>query len=308
MSIPTRIQIEGLISRVKQGTSAVELVHVPHDRWPQTRIAHSTSPLRISVLDSSFNPPTRAHLALASLPPSPASSGISQDFDARLLLLSVRNADKGLKSTDASYAQRLEMMIRLANDVVPSAQDANESNVAVAIIDEPTFVGKARVLSSFLRHRLATLPATSDALPSTPGSRPTEDVELAFLVGMDTLERILATRYYPSQSDMRDYLKQFMTTSRLICSRRIMPGQLRDAQVQKEEDILVAARDYLDVQRLEIVDIGEEIESYSSSEVRKRVEEGDEQLWTKMVTPSVAEYITAEHLYAAAHAAAVDAK
>ena len=106
------------------------------------------------MLDSSFNPPTRAHLALAqSKPPSrlkPTVTGTSgvpapfidirrfrgtetaidrdegkvnkngdsdEDYDARLLLLSIRNADKILKTSDASYSQRLEMMYLLAHEV-----------------------------------------------------------------------------------------------------------------------------------------------------------------------------------------------
>lgn len=107
-------------------------------------------PLRISILDSSFNPPTRAHLALAqSKPPKrifvpgterqsnvssttvkprrpSAGSGdavVTQerkpeynedDYDARLLLLSVRNVDKTLKPGDATFVQRVEMMSQLA--------------------------------------------------------------------------------------------------------------------------------------------------------------------------------------------------
>ena len=107
-----------LLQRVQKGLSAIELVYTPYPRWPLPP-APTLAPaptLRVSVLDSSFNPPTLAHLALASLPPpSPASSGSSptapapdtavphhgEDFDARLLLLSVRNADKRLKPGDA---------------------------------------------------------------------------------------------------------------------------------------------------------------------------------------------------------------
>ncbi|KAI0685961.1 hypothetical protein BC835DRAFT_1381343 [Cytidiella melzeri] len=282
-------QLETFLRRVKQGVSPIELVYTPHDMWPYLPGKSPTSPLRISVLDSSFNPPTRAHLALASLPPFPDSpASPNQYFDARLLLLSVRNADKSLKPTDATYAQRLEMMIRLAREVVPpSHEDHTDSNVAVAIIDEPTFVGKARVLDVFLRQRMISL-SSPPSISSTP--------ELTFLVGMDTLERILATRYYLSPSEMRADLMQLMATSRLICARRVMAGEPGEAQA-KEREVISLAGDYLDLQRLVIVDLDGDVESYSSSEVRRRIGEGSEQLWMKMVTSDIAEYIVAHGLY-----------
>ena len=97
-----------------------------------------TRTLHISVLDASFNPPTLAHLALANSLPPQTSPGYPPDFDARLLLLSVRNADKQLKPTDATYEQRIEMLVLLAHDLARSSArsvpDAapHEANVAVA--------------------------------------------------------------------------------------------------------------------------------------------------------------------------------
>ncbi|KAH8117928.1 hypothetical protein DFH11DRAFT_1808453 [Phellopilus nigrolimitatus] len=169
-------------------------------------ITSSKAGLRIAILDSSFNPPTLAHLALAR------SARHSHDddhspCDARLLLLSVRNADKALKAGDASYEQRLEMMKLLAEeleDQLSSPGKQESGNVAVAIIDEPTFVRKSAVLHQFLQDRVASLKSDSseqvDAVLSSP--RPTSSptlvpqIKLDFLMGFDTLERFLAPRYY----------------------------------------------------------------------------------------------------------------
>lgn len=319
------LHLENLIQRLKQGLSAVELVHVPHDRWPLPRqAADAHKRLRISVLDSSFNPPTRAHLALASVPASVISSehtdvSDTADFDARLLLLSVRNADKALKPHDATYAQRLEMMVLLAKDVAPSqshnpsasatasteASPVADPNVAVAIIDEPTFVGKSRVLNTFLRTRLAAL-ARGDsadtpghASPPTPLPFSVSPPELTFVVGTDTLERILAARYYASEADMRAALRRFLSPAgdgaRLVCARRVTPGA-READGERERRVDALVREYVEPGRVHMVDIGEAVESFSSSEVRQRVAHGDP-LWTQMVTASIAEYIKREELY-----------
>lgn len=77
------------------------------------------------MLDSSFNPPTRAHIAMLKAP-MPSSFG-ARAYDAKLLLLSVRNVDKSLKDGDATYLQRLEMLELLAKEL----EDEGEDNGAV---------------------------------------------------------------------------------------------------------------------------------------------------------------------------------
>lgn len=189
----------GLISRIQSGLSKlpVELIWAAHTQWPlspshipadspATSARRHQSPIRISVLDSSFNPPTLAHLALVNSPrPSYTTEPIGTDYDAKLLLLSVKNADKVLKPGDATYLQRLQMMGLLAHDV--SCQDGN---VAIAITDEPTFVGKSKVLQEYLRTRLRLL-FTEDAQGASLHA------QLSFIVGLDTLERLFSPKYYP---------------------------------------------------------------------------------------------------------------
>lgn len=333
------VHFETLIHRLKTGTSNVELVYVPHDHWPfaepqSIKVAangtRAQSRLRISVLDSSFNPPTLAHRALASvtLPPHLGSedypsSADEVDFDARLLLLSVRNADKALKPTDATYVQRLEMMVLLAKDMMtkPTHESATsreatsvheeQGNVAVAIIDEPTFVGKSRILQDFL-----SLQSTSDSgaftprqsesslLPDAHAPRP----QLTFVVGIDTLERILSPRYYSSEESMRDSLRQLLSPggddSHLVCARRITPGLLVPEH-QREQTILRTAQEFLDPDRVTMIDIDETLQAYSSSEVRARIGSGTgDALWKNMVIGSVAEYVTKERLYVPYHGSA----
>ncbi|KAI0077779.1 hypothetical protein K474DRAFT_1771467 [Panus rudis PR-1116 ss-1] len=366
------------LNRVLRGISTVELVYTSHRQWPlpPPPLSHPASSshidadadtvteLNISVLDSSFNPPTLAHLALANIslsqafPCQPASAvdastlTSTNHFHAKLLLLSVRNADKSLKPGDATYEQRLDMMVRLAEEVrqdssssssqppefgvsmsgnileenngsiSSAARTANaEANIAVAIIDEPTFVGKSHVLLKFLTERLASFPSgprstISEGILGEPGvgsesqtssstTSPTLRAvvrpNLTFIVGIDTLERLFAPRYYGSPEDMHIRLQQFLGPwpdgdgSRVICARRITPG-LEVTEDERERKVLAAAKDFVDRGRIAVVDIDEHVRSFSSSEVRRSIEHGDEK-WRRMVAANIRDYVQQHELY-----------
>src|SRR6266436_1433386 len=214
--------ITSALSRLKAGSTQVEFIHKPHTYWPHPRpnphsppgpgspiTTTAVSDLPVAVLDSSFNPPTLAHRALASLPAASSPTG------ARLLLLSVRNADKVPHPGDASPVQRVEMMVHLAHEV----------NAAVGLVDAPAFVHKAEILR-------AALPA---------GAR------LTFVQGIDTLERFLAPRYYGDGSitAMHAALQRFFAPGgdncRIICTRRVT--ELADPQ--GESAIFEAAREWV---------------------------------------------------------------
>lgn len=166
----TYAEISSTIEKVQQQVIPAALVYTTHERWPlQPTRSLPKTPLHISVLDSSFNPPTLAHLALAnSSNPFPLTS----DYDAKLLLLSVRNADKTPHAGDATLSQRAEMMCLLAARVHHSSC-GSPPNVAVGLVNEPTFIAKSLALRKFFDDRLAKL--TSSPSPT--------HVQLTFLMG-----------------------------------------------------------------------------------------------------------------------------
>ena len=300
-----------LLQRLQQGLSVppVELIYTPHPRWPlphsQSIQQHPNRSLRISVLDSSFNPPTLAHLALAdSRRPSYRDDNEqnleTQDhstcgYDAKLLLLSVKNADKSLKAGDATYQQRLEMMLLLSKDVIASQHEA-AANVAIAIIDKPTFVGKSSALLDFLQRRLTT------PLP----------LELTFLVGLDTLERLFSPRYYTSETDMMASLRQFLSAapqgdnSRIVCAKRVSSPTEAAQSPESPENIssLALAKEFRESDRIVMIDIGNIVNRYSSSAIRSSIgrfglgqtvdQDGG---WKSMVTREIADYIVEQQLY-----------
>ncbi|KAI0733606.1 Nucleotidylyl transferase [Fomitopsis betulina] len=328
-----------LIERVRTGRAPLELVYASHPSWPHPRSRGAPGGvLRVAVLDSSFNPPSRAHLALVNVPrPAFAHEDASDgtDYDAKLLLLSVRNADKQLAPGDATHAQRLEMMLLCARSIlhIPAASAAgrivgapspqSHDNVAVAIIDEPTFVGKSTVLLSYLRHRLSAHPASLSApapLHLPPSSNPqtsvahadsdtsiTQDApwtptvprpQLTFLVGTDTLERLFAPRYYASPDAMRDALHRFLSEhphgddARVVCALRALVSSSDNYVV----NLKAAIAQFAVEGRVQFVDIPEELKMISSTSIRRGAKDGDAS-WKAMVVPQVAEYIVEHNLY-----------
>ncbi|KAJ7126747.1 hypothetical protein C8R44DRAFT_779441 [Mycena epipterygia] len=283
----SRVSATALLNSVQRGLSPVELIYVPHARWPFPRSrppVQAQRPLQISILDSSFNPPTLAHLALASAPRPPLGDDPGGEYDAQIYLLSVRNADKSLKPTDASYVQRLEMMLLLAQDSSPTHQ------VAIGIIDEPTFVGKASKLLAFMEQRLSGL----GFAPPRP--------QLTFLLGFDTLERLLSPRYYGSSptdpeaedkmfSSLHTFLSPEHDNARVVCARRASSSSAEAAT-------LTLAERFLSKQRIVLTNIGEAEQTYSSTAVRNALRRRDDHSWKDMVSPGVKEYIIQQRLYA----------
>lgn len=145
--------------------SPFRLAYASHPRWPlplaPAPSLPTSRPLCISILDSSYNPPHSAHLALAQ----------HGAFDARLLVLSTSNADKGA-AEQQEVERRLEMMVEMAK----AMEKTREGNVAVACIAEPAFVNKSRVLKGEVESLLQEHLAASDG-----GSLP--EVRLTFLLG-----------------------------------------------------------------------------------------------------------------------------
>jgi nicotinamide-nucleotide adenylyltransferase len=171
MTLPVASAISSVIEKVQQQVVSAALVYTTHERWPLSPTqSPPKSPVHIGVLDSSFNPPTLAHLALANAPnPCPLAS----DYDAKLLLLSVRNADKLLQEGDATLSQRVEMMSLLATRIHHN-NPSSPPNVAVGLVNEPTFIAKSSVLHRFLDGRFAELTSDPSYFIST---------QLTFLMG-----------------------------------------------------------------------------------------------------------------------------
>lgn len=164
------------------------LTSIPADRTPPAEILY--------VLDSSFNPPTFAHLRIAST----ALQERLQPSSRLILLLSTQNADK--PSKPAPFEDRLAMMELFAHDLrshLAKAAGASLTQVPeylermpaidIAVTTHPYFVDKATAIEA------------SNVYPS-----PLEQVHLT---GYDTLIRILNPKYYPPNNTLEPLASLF---------------------------------------------------------------------------------------------------
>lgn len=167
----------------------------PHDALP-TPIPPNTRPPSLIVLDSSFNPPTRAHLRMAT---SALETTSSHPSGSRLLLLlAINNADKAPKP--AAFEHRLAMMWAFAADVQsamqkspqcqsssPPAHEKTETSIPtidIALSTEPYFHDKSGAI------------AAAEFYNPMGNKGEGAETEQVVLAGYDTLIRIFNPKYY----------------------------------------------------------------------------------------------------------------
>lgn len=246
----------------------------------------SSPPKTLVVLDSSFNPPTLAHMRMAA---SAIRSIKTQSPEAvrLLLLLAVNNADKAPKP--AAFPLRMVMMHLFAQDLITflaSSSSGRPQRLAIdlGLTTKPYFHEKSRVIAQSAEYA---------------ASRP----EQVFLAGYDTLIRIFDLKYYDAAAGgMREALGPFLGRSRLRITMRT-----DDAWGGREDQLayIKALRDggleavgglaaWSD--RVELID-GDE-EAVSSTKVRDAAKAGDGGALEKLVSEQVRVFVLEERLYA----------
>lgn len=219
----------------------------------------STTPRRcrtLIVLDSSFNPPTIAHMQMATsalqdlraqrdivatLKGGEAAEharrygGHEDDGVRLLLLLAVNNADKEPKP--ASFEQRLLLMRYFAGDIqrawraarpsqqqAPAQEQSHESHESHESQDEdelPVDIGLTT--HPYFHEKSAAIVSSSEYDFSSSPAATTPATEQIFLAGYDTLIRIFNPKYYCSPADqtpMQTALDPFFARSRLRITMR----------------------------------------------------------------------------------------
>ena len=239
-------------------------------------------PSTLYVLDSSFNPPTRAHLQIAK-------SALTDDKGASpkrlLLLLATQNADKAPRP--ASFEHRLALMDIFAADLLRGMREqkleADELAVDIGVTKCPYFVDKAAAIQESGTYE---------------GS-----VEQVHLTGYDTLIRIMNPKYYPPAHTLAP-LEPFLSQHRL----RVTYRTAADWGEQKEQDEYLrrisdgeresegAKKEW--AERIVLVKGRQEgKQTISSTKVRDAIKKGDQTELKTLITDGVGQYILEEEPY-----------
>lgn len=155
------------------------------------------------VLDASFNPPHNAHLALLTEAVRHYSSQASPQTPPEvevLVLMATNNADKPGQDA-ANYARRMHLMRLFADALVDLFQAGSTEATARPAFYGSTGVGLKVSVGLTSRSRFTDKFAQLAVHPSF-NPTPTTDRGIVFLVGFDTLVRILDPKYYPPPSSV----------------------------------------------------------------------------------------------------------
>lgn len=257
----------------------------------------ATQPKTLYILDSSFNPPSRAHLTLVTS--ALRSATLSDAKPYRLLLLfSTHNADKA--PSPASFVQRIALMTVFAEDLsraLKSSASASTSDVADISIDiglttEPYFTDKST--------------AIAETTPPFYSSNPHH----VHLVGYDTLIRFCNPKYYPRFTPPLSALKPFFVAGHKVrvTERPSDPSDASSSEfgtIEEQERFLQRLRDgELEEAGFErswgdkvtMVEGGDGI-GISSTRIRKAAKNGDWDEVSKLCTEGVMAWIRDQALY-----------
>ncbi|KAF2809428.1 Nucleotidylyl transferase [Mytilinidion resinicola] len=258
----------------------------------------TTPPKTLYILDSSFNPPSIAHLALAT-----SALRDSSPTDApphRLLLLfATQNADKA--PSPASYTHRLALMILFAEDLsrflVSQSSSSPKSDLSSISIDiglttAPYYTDKSTAIAT-----------------SEPPAYPSSPVHV-HLVGFDTLVRFCNSKYYPKHTPpLSALVPLFGAGHKLRVTER--PADASDASSDAYGSV-ESQREYVDnlaqggledegfrsewARQIDLVSAAEGT-GVSSTRVRRAAEGGEWEVVGRLCTEGVSAYVREARLY-----------
>lgn len=281
------------------------------------------SPRTLFILDSSFNPPSRAHASLAT---SALASRKQEKYPRphRLLLLfSTFNADKS--PAPAAFGHRLAMMIvfaedlvkRLAKDTDSASGSTTNSSSTSRLRQESQHLNSAYAIqheagedSLAIDIALTTQPYyndKSDAITSTAPPPYPSNPQHIHITGFDTITRIFAAKYYSKFDPPFSALNSFFDAHGLRVTVRpdeaSVDGISVEEQLQWSEKVLKvgeldkegAKREWS--KKVEIVEADEEGKGVSSTKIRKAVKSEDWSEVESLCSPGVASWIKDFGLY-----------
>ena len=235
------------------------------------------------ILDSSFNPPTKAHYRIAS---SALASHQFKTAKRLLLLLAIQNADKAPKPE--TFEQRLAMMAVFAQDILDLASQGISKDdpltVDIGVTKLPYFTDKSTAIANSIE--------TGETL-----------MEQVHLIGFDTVKRILDPKYYPPDHNLKSLAGLFQK-HRFRCTYRT--DESYGSKLEQDEyinDLASGRRDKEGAdrkwaQKIELVgDRKEGEDAISSTKAREALAQKDSKRLHDLCTDRIADWILCNGLY-----------
>ncbi|KEF56367.1 uncharacterized protein A1O9_07948 [Exophiala aquamarina CBS 119918] len=250
-----RSQFSQALKELASSTSSFRILQsIPSSHPPSSSLVST-----LFVLDSSFNPPSKAHSRLVKSAlsttrrptpeesPAPALATGTASSHAPpppplttrvLFLLATVNADK--KPKPADFEDRLVMMTLMAeelreeisNQISPSSSQPQPQQPApvidIGITKEPYFIDKA---TSIAESNLYTTSSSSNHLQDDADA---DVVEQVHITGFDTLTRIFTSRYYPKHDPPLSALEPFLSRHRIHATVRVESSSANDDDLESE--------------------------------------------------------------------------
>ena len=255
----------------------------------------NTQPKTLYILDSSFNPPSIAHLSLVQS--ALKDHGRSESSPYRLLLLfSTQNADKA--PSPASFVQRIAMMTIFAEDFSRMLKKSStgtelaDLSIDIGLTKEPYYSDKSI--------------AIRDTTPPFYSSNPIH----VHLTGYDTLIRFCNPKYYPKYDPPLSALKPFFDAGHKlrVTQRPTDPSDKSSNEfgtVEEQQKYVSNLRDgtrekdgFLSQwgNNIDMVEANEGV-GISSTRVRNAAKEGDWNVVNELCTEGVAAWLKDQALY-----------
>ncbi|KAF1967609.1 hypothetical protein BU23DRAFT_559253 [Bimuria novae-zelandiae CBS 107.79] len=256
-----------------------------------------TQPRTLYILDSSFNPPSRAHLSLATSALKKQLGGEAKPLRL-LLLFSTHNADKA--PSPASFVQRIALMSIFAEDVLSSLQtdsleEADKLSIDIGLAKEPYYTDKSVAI-------------TAEA-PEVYKPPEGERMIHVHLVGYDTLIRFCNPKYYPNHKPPLSALAPFFSAGHKLrvtqrpfdlndsSSREFGTVEEQEAYLQNIKDGGLQSEGFDPAWRDQIDMVGGTGLGISSTRVRTAAKEGRCDEVGQLCTEGVAAWMRDQELY-----------
>ncbi|KAI9309004.1 hypothetical protein BJ944DRAFT_259254 [Cunninghamella echinulata] len=267
-----------LKNTIQNNSTDFFLTFIPKTK--HTRSSNNTND-RFLILDSSFNPPTKAHSSLllhtlASYPPN--------FFNASMLLFSTNNADKHL--TGASILQRAQMM-----EILARQWDEEAIPVYVGLTTQARFIDKLTVIKTWYQQQ--QLQKQNHDYGDVNVDK--EQLELYFILGYDTITRFMDAKYY-SPLKVEDALAPFFSTCYLVCVDR--PGFNEKEEKDNEKSFWSLPQVQYYMHRIrQVPTLDGSISSISSTLARKLITEQNYLKLNEVLDLDIIQFILQEKIY-----------